>query len=51
MTFIPAFIAVLQMGTRAFISFAEIAIPSTFRAINEPMISICPSAVGVLGPR
>ena len=50
MTLMPAFMAFLAMGTSASTSFAEMAMALTLCAIRESMISIWPSAVGVLGP-
>jgi hypothetical protein len=50
MTLMPLLIAFLVMGMRASRSFAEMAMPWTFWAMRESMISIWPSAVGVDGP-
>ena len=50
MTLMPRDMAFLVMGMRASLSLAEMMMPSTFWAMRESMISICPSAVGVAGP-
>ena len=49
-TVIPLSIAFLPIEARASLSFAEIAIASTFCAIKELITSICASAVVVAGP-
>jgi hypothetical protein len=47
---IPRCIAFFVIGTSAFGSLAEITMASTFWLISELMISIWPSALGVVGP-
>src|ERR1041384_5578574 len=49
-TVMPRCAAFLQAGIRASGSLAEITIAFTFWAISELIISIWPSAVGVVGP-
>ena len=46
----PRCIARLSVGTSASGSFADTAMASTRCAISELSTSICPSAVGVVGP-
>jgi len=49
-TVMPRCMAFLQTGTRASWSLAEMTMASTFWAMSELMMSIWPSAVGVVGP-
>jgi hypothetical protein len=50
MTLIPRCIAFFVIGTSALGSLAEMTMASTFWLIRELMISIWPSALGVVGP-
>ncbi|MNM73459.1 hypothetical protein D3C81_851860 [compost metagenome] len=50
MTLMPRCMAFLVIGTSAFASLAEMTMALTFWLISELMISICPSAVAVVGP-